>query len=67
MSTDRPPVSKPAKECSDSVRETKTARSPAALALHENAPAATETAGFDPYNSSGSFDRRKNWERIRKR
>jgi hypothetical protein len=23
--------------------------------------------GFDPYNSSGGFDRRKNWERIGKR
>jgi hypothetical protein len=23
--------------------------------------------GFDPYNSSGSFDRRKNWERVGKR
>ena len=23
--------------------------------------------GFDPYNSSGSFDRRKNWARVGKR
>jgi hypothetical protein len=23
--------------------------------------------GFDPYNSSGSFDRKKNWQRIGKR
>ena len=23
--------------------------------------------GFDPYNSSGGFDRRKNWARIGKR
>ena len=23
--------------------------------------------GFDPYNTSGSFDRRKNWERVGKR
>ena len=23
--------------------------------------------GFDPYNSSGSFDRKKNWERVGKR
>jgi hypothetical protein len=23
--------------------------------------------GFDPYNSSGGFDRRKNWERVGKR
>ena len=24
-------------------------------------------AGFDPYNTSGSFDRRKHWERVGKR
>ena len=23
--------------------------------------------GFDPYNSSGGFDRRKNWERVGRR
>ena len=23
--------------------------------------------GFDPYNTSGSFDRRKHWERVGKR
>ena len=23
--------------------------------------------GFDPYNTSGSFDRKKHWERVRKR
>jgi hypothetical protein len=23
--------------------------------------------GFDPYNTSGSFDRRKNWSRVGKR
>jgi hypothetical protein len=27
----------------------------------------TETAGFDPYNTSGSFDRKKNWTRVGKR
>jgi hypothetical protein len=30
-------------------------------------PAPPQPAGFDPYNSSGSFDRRKNWERVGKR
>ncbi|MGO9512943.1 MAG: hypothetical protein ACLP2F_04795 [Steroidobacteraceae bacterium] len=29
--------------------------------------AANETRGFDPYNTSGSFDRKKHWERVRKR
>jgi len=35
----------------------------------ERAPlkAANETRGFDPYNTSGSFDRKKHWERVRKR
>jgi hypothetical protein len=35
----------------------------------EGAPrkAANETRGFDPYNSSGSFDRKKNWARVGKR
>ncbi len=29
--------------------------------------AASEARGFDPYNSSGSFDRKKHWERVGKR
>jgi len=29
--------------------------------------AATEKRGFDPYNTSGSFDRKKNWMRVGKR
>jgi hypothetical protein len=35
----------------------------------ENAPpkAANEKRGFDPYNTSGSFDRKKNWARVGKR
>jgi hypothetical protein len=35
----------------------------------ENAPrkAANEKHGFDPYNTSGSFDRKKNWMRVGKR
>ncbi len=38
--------------------------------LHvEAAPpkAANENRGFDPYNTSGSFDRKKNWARVGKR
>ena len=27
----------------------------------------TKSAGFDPYNTSGSFDRKKHWERVGKR
>jgi hypothetical protein len=35
----------------------------------EHAPhkAASEKRGFDPYNTSGSFDRKKNWVRVGKR
>ncbi len=35
----------------------------------ETAPlkAANEKLGFDPYNTSGSFDRKKNWLRVGKR
>jgi hypothetical protein len=35
----------------------------------ENAPlrAVNENRGSDPYNTSGSFDRKKNWTRIGKR
>jgi hypothetical protein len=35
----------------------------------EHAPlkAANEKRGFDPYNTSGSFDRKKNWMRVGKR
>jgi hypothetical protein len=29
--------------------------------------AANENRGFDPYNTSGSFDRTKNWVRVGKR
>jgi hypothetical protein len=29
--------------------------------------AANEKRGFDPYNTSGSFDRKKNWTRVGKR
>jgi hypothetical protein len=35
----------------------------------ESAPrkAANEKRGFDPYNTSGSFDRKKHWTRVGKR
>ncbi len=35
----------------------------------EHAPlkATSEKRGFDPYNTSGSFDRKKNWARVGKR
>jgi hypothetical protein len=29
--------------------------------------AANENCGFDPYNSTGGFDRQKNWTKVSKR
>lgn len=34
---------------------------------HAPLNAANEKRGFDPYNTSGSFDRTKNWARVGKR
>lgn len=54
-------------------RELREARRAQTLALAEaepprkGAPGAGTGAGFDPYNTSGSFDRRKHWERVGKR
>jgi hypothetical protein len=41
---------------------------PAAPAIDAAAPNPRDPGGgFDPYNSSGGFDRRKNWARVGKR
>jgi hypothetical protein len=51
-------------------RELRDARREAALAQAEQARKpknADAGGGFDPYNTSGSFDRRKHWERVGKR
>ncbi|HTV97692.1 MAG TPA: hypothetical protein VME42_16950 [Steroidobacteraceae bacterium] len=55
-------------------RELRRAERPAApagnalsIAESERERKRKDSAGFDPYNSSGSFDRKKNWERVRKR
>ena len=41
---------------------------PAEPAIDAAAPNPRDAGGgFDPYNSSGGFDRRKNWARIGKR
>lgn len=40
----------------------------AAPAIDAEAPNPRDAGGgFDPYNSSGGFDRRKNWARVGKR
>jgi len=54
-------------------RELREAHRAQPLALADNepprngAPSAGQGSGFDPYNTSGSFDRRKHWERVGKR
>ncbi len=49
------------------LREAARAKSTAADASDQGPPARDAGGGFDPYNSSGSFDRKKNWERVGKR
>jgi hypothetical protein len=48
------------------LRQTERARE---LALTESPrkPKRDDGSGCDPYNTSGSFDRRNNWTRVRKR
>jgi len=52
-------------------RELREARRAQPLTLAEprakSAAAPAAGAGFDPYNTSGGFDRRKHWERVGKR
>jgi hypothetical protein len=47
------------------LRRAKVAQKPAADAAPLEAP--SEDPGVDPYNTSGSFDRKKNWTRVGKR
>jgi hypothetical protein len=51
------------------LRQAERANAPAhSLALEEaRSKSKNEESGFDPYNTSGSFDRKKHWERVRKR
>jgi len=50
------------------VRELRQAKAAPTLALEPGPkkPGINEQ-GFDPYNTSGSFDRKKNWTRVGKR
>jgi hypothetical protein len=47
------------------LREAKAAPQP--LALDVTHKPVDKNAGFDPYNTSGSFDRKKHWTRVGKR
>jgi hypothetical protein len=50
------------------VRELRTARATRELSVAATPPqAAKDVRGVDPYNTSGSFDRKKNWARVGKR
>jgi hypothetical protein len=50
------------------VRELRQANLAQKLSLDEEPlKPANEKRGFDPYNTSGSFDRKKNWMRVGKR
>ncbi len=50
------------------VRELRSATVARKLELDAAPPkAASENRGSDPYNTSGSFDRKKNWARVGKR
>jgi hypothetical protein len=51
-------------------RELRQAERAGTLVLEQSPPPRQKRddgGGFDPYNTSGSFDRRKNWSRISKR
>ena len=68
MTSDDKNRSDPESTFSYGVRELRKAKAASALSM---APppmkAANEQRGFDPYNTSGSFDRKKNWARVGKR
>ncbi len=68
MTSDDKPGGKPDSNFSFGVRELQRTTEVRELSVHA-APlkAANENRGFDPYNTSGSFDRKKNWMRVGKR
>jgi hypothetical protein len=62
------PANDPDTQFTFGVRELQQAQSAPRLALQSARPrAANESRGFDPYNTSGSFDRKKHWSRIGRR
>ena len=66
--SDHKTLNDPHLEFSFGVRELRQANAAEKLSVNF-APlkAANEKRGFDPYNTSGSFDRKKNWSRVGKR
>jgi hypothetical protein len=50
------------------LRELESARAPQELrVISKPQKASKDSHGVDPYNTSGSFDRKKNWSRVGKR
>jgi hypothetical protein len=49
------------------LREATRAKATAPVPGAASQPARDAGGGFDPYNSSGSFDRKRNWEKVGKR
>jgi hypothetical protein len=68
MASDDTTGNDPESTFSYGVRELRQAKAVPQLSV-ASAPvkAANEQRGFDPYNTSGSFDRKKNWARVGKR
>jgi len=68
MTIDDKHGSKPDSKFSFAVHELEQSAEVRELSVHA-APlkAANENRGFDPYNTSGSFDRKRNWIRVGKR
>jgi hypothetical protein len=68
MASDDKTGSEPESNFSFAVRDLQQADVAQKLGLDATPPkAANENRGFDPYNTSGSFDRKKNWARVGKR
>jgi hypothetical protein len=69
MASDHKTRNDPESDFSFGVRELRQAKAAEKLSVAEPAPpkAPAQNRGFDPYNTSGSFDRKKNWSRVGKR
>jgi hypothetical protein len=66
--SDRKTGNDPESTFSFGVSELRRANAVRELSLDEAPRKATNgKCGFDPYNTSGSFDRKKNWMRVGKR
>ncbi len=68
MTSNHTIVRDPDSDFSFGVRELRQANATEKLSVN-SAPlkAANEQRGVDPYNTSGNFDRKKNWARVGKR